>query len=194
MGNVGGNSFVHIDGDATREKGYIVINQVFGGNDMAGKIGTAHDVSEDIPSELTAIKRVPADETDSTKNRVNDTFNSYVSISTKVLSGEHYTAEEIAAAADNPENPAYGKKETDVKPDPDAKKIYIGQLYAGGNGDYDYQHSAPVDGKVTHNVYRRGEDNTPVATFVTNEGRLDRLRLRWRQQRDGDRYDHHPRR
>ena len=141
MANVGGSTFVNIDGE--NATGYILINQVFGGNDIAGKIGTARTVGEDIPAELTAVKRIPADDTDSTKNVVTNTFNSYVRISTKVWRDEvgdtikRYTPAEITAARD-PEADAYGKRTTDVKPDPDAKKVYIGQLFGGGNGDYTY--------------------------------------------------------
>ena len=122
MANVGGNSFVHIDGENATD--YILINQVYGGNDIAGQIGTAAAVGEELPEELTAVKRTPADETDSTKNAIDKTFNSYVRISTKKTS-EHYTAEEIDSAANNPEAAAYGKRTTDIKPHPDAKKVYI---------------------------------------------------------------------
>ena len=73
MANVGGSTFVNIDGE--NATGYILINQVFGGNDIAGKIGTARTVGEDIPAELTAVKRIAADDTDSTKNVVTNTFN-----------------------------------------------------------------------------------------------------------------------
>ena len=135
MANVGGSSFVHIDGE--HASGYILINQVFGGNDIAGTIGTAAAVGAEIPSELTAVKKTEADATDYKKNAVDSTFNSYVRISTKATN-EHYTEEEITAASTDPENPAYGKSTTDVKPDPNAQKVYIGQLFGGGNGDFTY--------------------------------------------------------
>ena len=51
MADVGGNTFVHIDGKsdpAAANTNYILINQVFGGNDIAGNIGTAAAVEEDI--------------------------------------------------------------------------------------------------------------------------------------------------
>ena len=139
MANVGGNSFVNIDGEHATD--YILINQVFGGNDIAGTIGT----TDSIPAALTAVKNpeVPADATDYTKNAVDKTFNSFVRISTKIKkdgSGNpvHYTEEEITAASTNPEAAAYGKKKTDIKPADDAKKVYIGQLFGGGNGDFTY--------------------------------------------------------
>jgi hypothetical protein len=173
MANVGGRTFVHIDGknftaDNTTIPDYIVVNQVFGGNDIAGHIGTGATV----PTELTAVKRTSADEKDSTKNVVDNTFNSFVRVST-LATDEHYTEEEIRRASTDPEDPAYGKDTTDVKPDPNAKKVYIGQLFAGGNGDYDYEQApGPAEGKVTHSIYNRSDKNheSPVAEIVTDEG------------------------
>jgi len=137
MANVGGSTFVNIDGE--NATGYILINQVYGGNDIAGHIGTAKAVGATIPEELKAVKRDghPEDADDPKRNAVDNTFNSYVRISTKATN-EHYTEEEITAASTDPENPAYGKSTTDVKPDPTAEKVYIGQLFGGGNGDFTY--------------------------------------------------------
>ena len=138
MANVGGSSFVNIDGE--HATGYILINQVFGGNDIAGTIGTAGAVGEEIPTELTETQ--PESGTDEKKNKVDNTFNSYVRISSKVWMDEEadtvkkYQQSEISTT--DPENPAYGKTINDVKPDPTAKKIYIGQLFGGGNGDFTY--------------------------------------------------------
>ena len=144
MADVKGSTFVHIDGENATD--YILVNQVFGGNDISGKIGTAKTVGEYKPAELTAIKRDGHDEdaTDLKRNAVDNTFNSYVRISSKVWRDagadtiKRYTPAEIAEAATNPDAAAYGKRTTDVKPDPNAKKVYIGQLFGGGNGDYTY--------------------------------------------------------
>jgi len=159
MADVKGNTFVHIDGE--NATGYILINEVFGGNDISGKIGTAKTVGESIPTELTAIKRDghSEDATDPKRNAVDNTFNSYVRISTKTSytaaeiaaakegdpafgktanTPDHYSEAEIKAAETDPEAAAYGKRTTDIKPPIDAKKIYIGQLFGGGNGDYTY--------------------------------------------------------
>ena len=130
MGNVGGNAYVNIDGE--NASGYIVINHVYGGNDIAGTIGTAEAVDEELPAELT-------DNTDG----VDNTWNSYVHISSKK------TKKGEAA--------------------PDAEKIFIGQVFAGGNGDYHYE-STTSGGEVTHNIYQKKGDTTPIATTVTNEG------------------------
>ena len=183
MANVGGNTFVHIDGEnfskdhSTAKPDYIIINQVFGGNDIAGRIGTAAAVSETMPTELTAVKRTAADASNVKKNDVDDTFNSYVRVSTKMLiqGGDtvKYTQSEIDAAASDPDNAAYGKSTTDVKPDPTAKKVYIGQLFAGGNGDYDYEQTPESTvGKVIHTIYSKSDKNheTPVVQIETPEG------------------------
>ena len=138
MANVGGSSFVHIDGE--HASGYILINQVFGGNDIAGTIGTAAAVGAEIPTELTETQ--PESGTNEKKNKVDNTFNSFVRISTKTkdpnVSTSYYTEDEITAASTNPEAAAYGKKTTDIKPADDAQKVYIGQLFGGGNGDFTY--------------------------------------------------------
>ena len=108
--NVNGNAFVHIDGEHASD--YIVINKVYGGNDIAGEIGT----SETIPTELTSA----------TEDGVNNTWNAFVRVSTKTETVD-------------------GK----VKEVSGAKPIYIGQLFAGGNGDYDYTSlTSPYTGKT----------------------------------------------
>ena len=180
MANVGGNTFVHIDGKSEpvgETPNYILINQVFGGNDIAGNVGTAAAVKEDIPAELEAVKSsmpspLPVGETEEYYNEVDNTFNSYVRVSTKVTD-EHYTEEEIRLASSDPDNPAFGKSTTDVKPAPDARKVYIGQLFAGGNGDYDYEQTpSPNPGKVIHTIYDKKDKNhlNPVAQLETPEG------------------------
>jgi len=167
MANVGGNTFVNIDGE--KASGYVLINQVYGGNDIAGTIGENKNAEKVVPSELTAIKRVPADANDPKKNAVDNTFNSYVRISTKMpATPEYYTDEDVAAAADYPENPAWNKTPgKDLKPDPTGEKIYIGQLFGGGNGDYFYNNNGG-----THEIYRSEMDfnlhNSPIATSTTD--------------------------
>ena len=181
MANVGGSSFVHIDGEHASD--YILINQVFGGNDIAGHIGTAKAVGAEIPTELKAVKSsmpspLPEGEREEYYNAVDNTFNSYVRISTKIKKdGEGkpvtYTQDEIDAASTNPEAAAYGKKTTDIKPADDAKKVYIGQLFGGGNGDFDYEQTpGPGEGKVTHTIYNWSDDNHehPIAQVVTDAG------------------------
>ena len=103
--NVGGSAFLHIDGE--HASNYIVIDKAYGGNDIAGTIGT----SSAIPTELTEVGTEPG------KNQINNTWNAFVRISTKTITtGTGENAETNEAT--------------------DAQKIYIGQLFGGGNGDY----------------------------------------------------------
>ena len=97
--NVGGSTFVHIDGE--HASNYIVIDKLYGGNDIAGTIGS----SDELPSELTAVGTAEG------QNNIDKTWNTFVRTSTKMTSGG--------------------------EPD-ESQKIYIGQLFGGGNGDYDY--------------------------------------------------------
>ena len=99
MANIGGNAYVNIDGKNALD--YMVINYVYGGNDVAGTIGTAAAVGEELPAELT-----------NNPDGVDNTWNSYVHLSTKVDGEGH--------------------------PAGDAKKCFIGQMFAGGNGDFNY--------------------------------------------------------
>ena len=191
MSNVGGNTFVHIDGkNAT---GYIIANYVFGGNDIAGQIGTAKAVGETTPSELTEILTIP-EPTESEisaagsreqyiknykaahprKNAIDDTWNSYVRVSAKLeSSAELFTQSEIDAAGSS--DPAYGKTTNDVKtkavPATDAEKIYIGQLFGGGNGAYEFEEvgSKAAPAVTTYNIYAlpRTAGDQPIATNTT---------------------------
>ena len=112
--NVGGSTFVHIDGEHATK--YVVIDKLFGGNDIAGTIGT----STAVPSELTAVG------TAKWQNNIDNTWNTFVRTSTKtVTTGEGDNAV--------------------TTEDPKAQKIYIGQLFGGGNGDYTVKNPSVSD-------------------------------------------------
>ena len=122
MANVKGNAFVNIDGENASE--YILINKVYGGNDISGSISGA---SSPVPEELT----------EDTKNGINNTWNAFVRISTKTETVD-------------------GKvRETD-----DAKKIYIGQLFGGGNGNYTYD--SETDGNVVTHILKDAETGSEI--------------------------------
>ena len=123
MANVGGRAFMNIDG--AHASGYIVINRLYGGNDIAGTIGTS---TEDLPEVI---------QPHATANDVDNTWNALLLISTKT--------------------------KTDGTEADDAKKIYIGQLYGGGDGEYVYG-SRIEDDKT---VYYAEEDGMEVATSST---------------------------
>ena len=131
MANIGGYSFVHLDGEHASD--YILIDYVYGGNDIAGTIGT----SEEIPTELTkVITDGMTEEQKKGKNNIDNTWNAFVRISTKMD----------------------GDKEAD-----DAQKIYIGQLFGGGNGYYTYEPQTSGPGTVVRN-----KDTDEVLVSSTN--------------------------
>ena len=103
--NVGGSAFVNIDGE--HMSGDILINRVFGGNDVAGTIGT----SATLPTGLT----------EATDNGINATYNAFV-----------LTTPERKVTTTTGEPPS--QVTTTTQP----YKMYMGQLFGAGNGDYDY--------------------------------------------------------
>ena len=175
MANVGGNTYVNIDGANATD--YIVINQVYGGNDIAGTIGTAAKLNETLEEEEK--KTLPTEISGNTDG-VDLTWNSFVHLSTREKKDAvYYTAEE--AAAYNSEH-SLGEDDPDYKTTESIKeaavtqeKVFIGQLFAGGNGDFDYEQTAgPGEHEVTHTIYNRsdGGHTTPLATLVTPEGEV----------------------
>ena len=129
MADVGGSAFVHVDGE--HASGYIVADYVYGGNDIAGTIGT----SETVPTELTElVTDEMSDEQKEQYNAIDNTWNVFVRISTK-MNG-------------------------DVE-DADAQKIFIGQLFGGGNGAYTYtagttsgKYNVTIDGTTYEDVVK----------------------------------------
>lgn len=120
MADVKGRAFTNIDG--ANASSYIVINRLYGGNDIAGTIGTSE---EELP---TVVK------THAETNNVGKDWNALLLISTKT--------NEDGTEAD------------------DAQKIYIGQLFGGGDGEYEYG-SRTEDDKT---VYYAKVDGVEVAT------------------------------
>ena len=108
MADVKGSSFVNIDGEHAPENTYIIINKVYGGNDIAGTIGS----SAAIPTGLTEVG------TEAGKNNVNNTWNAFVRVSS--------VRKETSGEAPN------------ITTNTIQNKVYIGQLFGGGNGSYDY--------------------------------------------------------
>ena len=120
MADVKGRAFMNIDG--AHASNYIVINRLYGGNDIAGTIGKS---TEELPD---VIKPHAA------TNKVDTTWNALLLISTKT--------------------------NTDGTEAADAQKIYIGQLFGGGDGEYEY--GSRTEGSNT--VYYAKEDGVEVAT------------------------------
>ena len=137
MANVGGNAFVNIDGE--NATGDITITAVYGGNDIAGTIGTASAVEQAMPTELTDVvateeaKEALAEGVKPYKNVVNDTWNTYVRTS----------------------------RSSEVVDDETVEKwpIVIGSLYGGGNGDFTYVDDSgnPLRDDAGNYVVKEGE-------------------------------------
>ena len=112
MANIAKNALVNIDGE--NASNYILINYVYGGNDIAGTIGT-NLMTFDVPDVLTRKR----------ENKIDGSWNAFVRISTKTTT---------TGEAPN----------TTVEEATDAQKIYIGQLFGGSNGEYFYQEESGV--------------------------------------------------
>ena len=140
--NVAGSAFLHIDGE--HASNYIVIDKAYGGNDIAGTIGT----SEDLPLKTETSDGLTEVGTTSGKNNIDNTWNAFVRISTKTVTTG--TGDDAVTTEAN-----------------DAQKVYIGQLFGGGNGDYYYRN----DGG-THKIYESEDDykagKDPIATNTTD--------------------------
>ncbi len=116
--DIAGGALVNIDGE--NASSYIVIDKVYGGNDVAGHIGS--------PSALSAEAAVPGVLTQASDNDVDNTWNTYVRISTKTTTTTTGEGDDAV---------------TTVEPADDAQPIFMGQLYGGGNGDYEYSAQKP---------------------------------------------------
>ena len=116
MANVGGHAFTHIDGE--HASSYVLINNVYGGNDISGNIGTKPvEEQDDLPTELTGVetKTGSGAMTEAKKNDIDKSWDAFVRITSNVTDGTQ------------------------------VGKVYIGQLFGGGNGDYDYTSAKLVD-------------------------------------------------
>ena len=110
MGNVGLTTFANIDGK--HAIGDIMISEVYGGNDVAGTIGVS-DSTTTIPAELENILG-PGEtkETHPKKNAIDNTWKTFVATSRSTKEENSKTVED--------------------------KRVLIGSLYGGGNGDFVY--------------------------------------------------------
>ena len=148
MSNVGERTYVYINGknrDNTESPtqntntGNILINQVYGGNDIAGTIGTSTEKPFDM-----AVDSLNTPDPDEPEASVYATYNTFVRIDSEDTHAE--TGEGTS------------KNSSDA--------VYIGSLYAGGNGDYYYKNVADND----HRIYfsEADYDNHPDNYIAKN--------------------------
>jgi hypothetical protein len=130
MADVGGSAFVHIDGEHASD--YIVADYVYGGNDIAGTIGTSNTLPVDENKQTILTKTA--------ENNIDNTWNAFVRISSKTTTGDEL---------------------------PNDAKIYIGQLFGGGNGYYDYRTTTDETGTIYTVEDKHKTTDKVVATSKT---------------------------
>ena len=163
MANVGGRAFVNLDGEHATDD--IVITSVYGGNDIAGTIGTSTvprktddnitGLTEVIPEptseQLATITTETTDEKkreawrtaykteNPTKNDIDDSWNAFVrtSATPEVTSGTRLS-------------------------------LVVGSMFGGGNGDYDLVQPSNNNGNK-YQIFRKGHasTDTPIAENET---------------------------
>ena len=74
MADVNGNAFVHID--AEHASSYIIINKVYGGNDISGNVGV-------VSQGETSLKALPTELKKAEDNKVTKDWDTFVRVSTK---------------------------------------------------------------------------------------------------------------
>ncbi|MBR6188281.1 MAG: T9SS type A sorting domain-containing protein [Prevotella sp.] len=117
MAKIGGQTFVHIDGEHASDDIFIV--NVYGGNDISGTIGEG-SVATTVPEELENIRDLtdPTQKNDKTKNTITNTTKSFIR-TTACPDTETFTIEGVTVKGDS-------------------KMLVVGSLFGGSNGDYDY--------------------------------------------------------
>ena len=143
MANVGGRSFVNIDGEhATAD---ITIANVYGGNDVAGTIGTSTvplKTNENITGLTDVLAEGETKETDPLKNAITNEWNSFVRTSR--------STKEVTTDATTTTQEGYA--------------IFIGNVFGGGNGEFTYTNpdGTPLQDENT-NEFLVKEGNTIIA-------------------------------
>ena len=142
MANVGGRAFVNIDGEHSGT-GQILIGTIYGGNDIAGTVGTGvatnSTETDAVPTELTDVLRNgETAESHPEKNAINNSWDAFIRCSKK-------------------ENANYDNS------------ILIGTVYGGGNGDYIYSTEPNAEGEYTVSDANGNVLGTSTTSFTTPE-------------------------
>ncbi|MBO6125150.1 MAG: hypothetical protein J6P55_04735 [Bacteroidaceae bacterium] len=177
MADVGGRTFVNIYGE--KATGDIFIFEVYGGNDIAGSIGASGEettvplktyyTAEEAAAYNTANSLTEGDEGYKSAGDVKDDCGL-----TEVLTGsETKETHPLKNAIDNTWK-TFVRTSRSAKNDGTEKNaIFIGKMFGGGNGDFDYEQSEPDgEGNVTHRIYNRGDRSTYIAQKITPEGEV----------------------
>ena len=152
MANVGGNTFVHLDGE--NATGDIMITSVYGGNDISGVIGSNPDAKKRLPSELTDVVPEPTASDLSTSGKTRDEWRA----ATKVANPEKNLVDSTWNA--------FVRTSRSTKADgTENYPIVVGSIFGGGNGDFDYENPSPG----VYNIYEKNHKygDQPIATSNT---------------------------
>ena len=165
--NVGGSTFVNIDGE--HASNYIIINRVFGGNDIAGNVGQTETASvKHLPRQYRAIANGTTLKAGKKYYTSDKGEGEFTALGTEVADGTNYYELVLAFASENGIDDTWDaciRTSTMVTPAgvaDDNQKIFIGQLFGGGNGDYTYEKKTTDEGSSTVYVAKKG--SVEVAT------------------------------
>ena len=153
MANVGGRTFVNIDGK--HASGNITISSVYGGNDVAGTIGQSGEATT-VPTELENVRLEKTDEALTNLGLTREEYNR----KTNVIDNSWKTF-----VATSRSSKVVGSETVEDK------WIAIGSLFGGGNGEYIYDEAGSTDKTKTYNVYQlpKKEDDAPIATITVDK-------------------------
>jgi len=184
MANVGGSAFVNIDGE--HASNYIVINKVYGGNDIAGTVGKGEASAKHLPLvHYIAVASGTTLTSGKTYYKSDSGADKFISDGTEVADGTNYYEQTLAGEngiddtwdacvhISTKTTTADGK----VKEADDAQKIYIGQLFGGGNGNYTYTETTGEGEEVVSYKALEGETIVAESTTALNAPELKRTYL-----------------
>ena len=176
MADVGGRAFVHVDG--AKASGNMIINQVYGGNDISGTIGR----SDELPAELEDIETIEGTgiRTESGKCDIDNTWNAFVRTSCPIQESGKDKYRIIIGSLFGGGNGDYDYEHYPGKAKPELGKAYlelkggcIAHAYGGGNNATVTQNTTICidnQGSVLEKVLT-ADDMTP-ANFVALANRL----------------------
>ena len=144
MADVGGRTFVNIDGAHSSDD--ILIMNVYGGNDISGKIGES-ETATTVPTELTEVG------TTAGKSNINNTWKAFIRTSPCT------TKETVTVGT--------GTDATEVTAEKNL--VVIGGLFGGGNGDYTYGSRTTGEGAEAVTTYFAKKGTEVVATSTKEE-------------------------
>ena len=170
MADVGGNAFVNIDGEHAIDD--VTITSVYGGNDIAGTIGTT-PANKVLPTELEQVIPEPSEEELSSSGKTREEWRArYKAGDPENLTDypAHPKSNDVDKTWDAFVRTSRSTKQDDSKTVED-KWILVGTLFGGGNGEYEYVPVSSTDETKTYDVYLKPkkEGDDPIATITVDK-------------------------